>query len=69
MKIKKYRKNLLGYSRDLRGFSNNRYGGHQATRMRTYRQQLAWGTAGECYRYSVAEIQELEEKMRAEGTL
>ena len=58
----KERRNLLKYPRELRGLPNNRYGGHQSTRMRTYNPQLPSTSAGECRVYTEEEKRELEEK-------
>lgn len=58
---------LADLPRDLRGPSNNRYGGHRNSRMRTYGGKF--GPASECYSYSEEEKRELERKMRAEGRL
>ena len=66
---RKQRRNLLKYPRELRGLPNNRYGGHQSTRMRTYNPQLPWSSAGECRVYTEEEKRELERKLRAEGRL
>ena len=65
----KARRSLLKYPAELRGLPNNRYGGHQSIRMRTYNAQLAWGSAGECHVYTEEEKRELEKRMRAEGRL
>jgi len=61
---KKQRRNLLKYPRGLRGLPNNRYGGHQSTRMRTYPPQLPWSSAGKCRVYTEEEKRELEKRMR-----
>jgi hypothetical protein len=56
---------LADLPKDLRGFSNNRYGGHQNKRLRTYGGKF--GAGSECYVYSEEEKRELENRMRAEG--
>jgi hypothetical protein len=53
--------------RELRGPSNNRWGGHRTRRLRTYGGKF--GPAGPCYSYSEEAKRELEKKMRAEGRL
>lgn len=55
------RKTLNSYSRELRGEPNNRYGGHQATRLRTYRGD--WSKKYPCYSYSQSEILALEKTL------
>ena len=65
----KKRRSLLKYPAKLRGLPNNRYGGDQSIRMRTYNAQLAWGSAEECHVYTEEEKRELEKRMRAEGRL
>ena len=66
------KKTLLHYPAVLRGLPNNRYGGYQSTRLRTYHQQLPWSSHGECRIYTEGEKRERaeidERKQGASGT-
>jgi hypothetical protein len=66
---RKSRRKLSRYPAELRGLPNNRYGGLQSTRRRTYPPQLPWSSAGKCRVYTEEEKRELEKRMRAEGRL
>ena len=67
-KQSKKKKTLLNYTPELRGLPNNRYGGYQSIRLRTYHQQLPWSSHGECRVYTDDEKRELERVLR-EGRL
>jgi hypothetical protein len=49
----------------LRGFSQNRYGGHQAQNLKTYRGKF--GAAGPCRSLSKEEIKHLEDTGQVPG--
>jgi hypothetical protein len=54
----KRRKTLLAYPRELRGFANNRFGGHHARSMKGYGRD--WGREYPCRSYSKEEISALQ---------
>jgi len=60
------RNKLLEYPEHLRGPSNNRYGGHQATRLRGYGRV---GRAGPVKIYTESEKRKLEAELRAAGRI
>jgi hypothetical protein len=56
------RPSLLDYSPELRGPSNNRYGGHQTRHLRGVRGST-YGPAGPVKQYTPVEIQEYVRRM------
>lgn len=61
------RKTLNDYPPHLRGYANNKFGGHQATRLRSYNSD--WSKRYPCYSYSEEEKRVLEEQYRNNGFL
>jgi hypothetical protein len=61
------RKTLNDYPSHLRGLPNNKYGGHNATNLKSY--QSDWGKSYPCHIFSEAERRALEEEYRKEGLL
>lgn len=64
-KYRKKRKQVNDFSPHLRGFPQNRYGGHQAQNLRTYRGKF--GGAGPCRSLSREEIKRLEDSGQVPG--
>lgn len=52
------KRQLSDYPTHLRGLSNNKYGGHKATRLRTFKSD--WSKTYPCRSYTKDEIRSLE---------
>jgi hypothetical protein len=63
----KKKETLNDYPPELRGFSNNRFGGHKATRLRTYGGKF--GPASKCRNLSPEECKIIEAQLKKEGKL
>lgn len=61
-------KRVNHYQRELRGFSNNKYRGHQSQRQRGLRGGT-YGPASRCRRVIGDEREKIVERLKAEGTI
>jgi hypothetical protein len=59
---------INAYPRDLRGFAQNRWGGHQSQRLRGYKPQSSNGPRY-CRTYTAEEIKEVEADLRRRGII
>jgi hypothetical protein len=62
--IRRTRPSLLDYPPELRGLSNNRYGGHQTQNLHGFRGNK-YGPAGPVKQFTREEIQEYERSIKA----
>jgi hypothetical protein len=62
--IRRRRPSLLDYAPELRGFSNNRVGGHQTRHLRGFKGST-YGPAGPVKRYTPEERREYERSIKA----
>jgi hypothetical protein len=58
---------LNSYSPELRGFAQNRFGGHQAQRLRSY--GGSFGPASPCRQLGPEKIKAIEDDLRKRGLL
>jgi hypothetical protein len=64
---RKHKPTLNSYSPELRGFAQNRFGGHQTQHLRSY--GGSFGPAGPCKRLGPEETKAIEEDLRKRGLL